>query len=110
MIRPHLSPDYQADKVVAKYIGYISSTLMLYEVNDHNQTLRSYPADKTKLSQEHLDAASQSQGQCFNQVLIWVRDGFQWHSANASGPVWIRNPDRGLRSFYEPNLLSRDDV
>lgn len=92
-----------SEDTVAAYIGfgfhmdkssgemkYVPS-LMEYHVNDRNQTLRSFPITEESVGDKALlDEAIALKDQSFNQVTVWVRDGFFWAGPFAKGPCWKR--------------------
>ncbi|WP_045861796.1 hypothetical protein [Teredinibacter purpureus] len=73
MNRPYTSSIYNESLVVAKYIGYIGKDLTLFEVNDKNQTMKSYPIKPADVAEEHASKAKAQQHTAFNQVKIWTR-------------------------------------
>lgn len=71
--RPYTSSTYRESSVVAKYIGYIGDELIMFEVNDKSQTLKSYPINPADVAEEFADKAKERQYTAFNQVKVWTR-------------------------------------
>jgi len=73
MNRPYTSSLYNESLVTAKYIGYLGDELTLFEVNEKNQTLKSYSINPEDVAETYANKAKERQHTAFNQVKIWTR-------------------------------------
>lgn len=103
-----------SDDTVAAYIGFgfhmvkscgeIKSvpSLMEYHVNERNQTLKSFPiTEESVLDKEALQKAINSKDSAFNQVRIWVREGYFWAGVFTKGPCWQKDRAEAKRLASE---------
>ena len=104
-------------KTVAAYIGYghhmdrssgklkFVPALMEYHVNNRNQTLKSFPITEDSVAdKEALQKAINSKDMAFNQVRVWVREGYYWAGVFSKAPCWQYDTAEAERLIDERKL------
>lgn len=80
---------YSQDSVVAANIGYMPEGLCLWELNTKNQHMRQSLIDESIVPADLLNQAKDLHYQAFNEVRVYVRDGYEWVGLGSkSGHVW----------------------
>lgn len=98
------------EQTVAAYIGYghyidrssgtlkFVPSLMEYHVNDRNQTLKEFPITEDSVAdKEALKKAIKAKNMAFNEVRVWVREGYFWAGVFTKSACWQYDPAEAER-------------